>query len=185
MKIINTRMDERKTQITNLFMQRDNVLREISKKIFENINHVLTGIDVFLSRTDKIYNMGHISWEDVQYIEENDIIVVFGVLAFIPGSRIKIGESEIEINEQNAGAFQKMVRIGLPLNVVAQDSEDEVVKFLNGVPQTEQRLEQNNVKDIRQIAPFNQGPQPDFLWDQLTEEQKKALILEEASEKLN
>ena len=183
--VINTIMDERKEEITSLFEYRDNIVREASKKIFENINHVLTGIDTFLSNTDKVYNMGHISWEDVQYIQENDIIVVFGILAFIPGSKIILGGREIVVNEQNAQAFQKMVRIGLPLNLIAQDSEEEIIKFLSKVPKEEEQVEQTDVRDIRKLLPFNQENSQDFTWDQLTDEQKEKLILNNVSEKLN
>lgn len=175
---------EKREELETLFEYRDKVVKEASNRIFGKIQHVLGGIDVFLSETDKAYANGSISWEDVQYMEDNDIVVVFGVLSFVPGSKFDLGGKTIEITEDNAGAFQRMVRIGIPIGLASEGTPDQIVQFLGGVEQRHESLDDNNVRNLASELPaLPQKKSKDFDWEQLTEEQRKALITNNVSQK--
>lgn len=183
---INNNM-EKERELESLFEYRDKIVREASEQIFSKISHVLGGIDLFLSRTDQAYASGSMSWEDVQYMEDNDIIVVFGILSFVPGSKFDLNGKIIEITEANADAFQRMVRIGVPIGLASTGTEEDVIKFLGGVEQRHEALDENNVRNLASEMPAlpRKKKQDDFNWGELTDEQKRFLVVGNASRKPN
>jgi hypothetical protein len=177
-------MEDVKQELEHLFEYRDKIVHEASKRIFIKIGHVLRGIDVFLSKTDKAYSNGTMSWEDVQYVEDNNIVVVFGVLSFVPGSRFDLGGKIIEITESNADSFQRMVRIGIPIGLASEGTESQVINFLGGIEQQHESLDENNVRNLASELPnLPRKRREDFDWDKLTDEQKNALVIGNVSQK--
>lgn len=179
-------MESVKEELKMLFEYRDKVVREASAQIFNKIKHVLGGINTFLSETDKTYAGGSMLWEDVQYMEDNDIIVVFGVLSFLPGSKINIGGRLVDITESNANSFQRMVRIGIPINLASEGLEQDIVKFLGNLDQKHESLDNNNVRNLASelpVFPTHKKTQQDFDWGELTDEQKRSLVIGNVSQK--
>lgn len=173
-------MEDVLQELVSLFEHRDRVTTQESAKIFGRMTHVLDGIDEFLTKTDSAYASGEMSWEDVQLIEDTGMVIVFGILHFMPGSMVDIAGNEIPVTESNAPSFQRMVRIGLPLALISLNSREEITKFLGTVETREETIDSNNVRNLSEVA---QTEAQDFDWDALTEEQTKALITNNVSQK--
>lgn len=174
-----------KKELESLFEYRDKVVQDASQEIFHKIKHILSGIGVFLSRTDSAYDSGVMQWEDVQYMEDNDIIVVFGILGFMPGSKIDLGGKVVDITESNANTFQRMVRIGVPIALASEGTQEEVIEFLGGIEQKHELLDENNVRNLASELPLRpqQKKLRDFDWGELTDDQKNALVINNVSQK--
>lgn len=158
--------------LITIFEEREEMLASTSKLIFGRIHNITAGIDTFLSKTDDAYASGYVTWEEVQYNSEEDLVVIYGILAFEVGATFQISDSEITISNENMEMFKRMIRIGIPIHIVKNNSEKETIDFLETVNQQNQSLRSINTDNI---APPKESDK-EFNLDELTDEQRQALM---------
>lgn len=165
--------------LINLFKERDEAVKKASSAIFDQISDALSGVNEYLQTIDDSVSNGELSWEDIQMVDENTVMLV-GMISFPPGTKFQVEEGNtIEITEANQMYFQKVFKVGLPMEIALDDSKDNVINFLKGT--------QKFVADSKDepVIVKDEQPEAEFDLDQLTEQQRLALITQTKSDKLN
>ncbi len=157
-------------KLKDKFNKRDITFNNATSDILMAIPHVLEGIVQFLE-LDKEAEEGNLVWEDInRFIESEDdegFIIVTGIVIYNPGETFELTNGEIvEITEDNADYFRRVVRTGIPFDVADRGTQEDVVAFLE---KAEVEIEIESNEGLEQIV-----DDQDFDLESLTPEQRQA-----------
>ncbi len=159
------------SNITDLFKQRDALFAKATDNILEAIPHVLDGIVRYLNLRDEIQS-GNLSWEEAMLFPSEDggesFIMIVGVISYNPGEKFELPDHRIvEINENTADYFKRLIRIGIPVTMAENGTDEDIFEFLKKTEDAE---------NAPAPEPMSSDP-TDFDLTELTDEQRKALEL--------
>jgi len=127
--------------IKELFEERSRLYYENTDLILQSMPHVLEGVLLALEEDAG----SNVVWEDAQLAPEDDVIVLIGFIQLIPGENIVLDTGKtISITEDNAETFRRILRVGIPLDLVENGSVEEITEYFI------QRKEKNyeNIEEI-------------------------------------
>ena len=126
-----------------------------------------------------------LEWRNVQINEDH--VVLNGIIAYKEGDVITDGESTVTLDASMALLLDKMIRVGIPMDLAESGSKDEIYDHLSESqrqlreeyeavyghepPTMEEAMEEA----IRQELGMNFDIGPDFDYNELTEEQREAM----------
>lgn len=174
-------MIEQKDEIIKMFKQRDEFFSRATKRILNSLPIPLfEGIYQFLNLEEG----SKVVWEDVGLVESKDttkdpLVVLIGAVTYTPGSIAHLQNGQdVQITEEMAGYFQRVMRIGVPVGLVSTGTTTDIVKFLQ---QTVRIEDDESIEDLAtipaepKVIPVHQ--QKEFDLAALTEEQRDKLAV--------
>lgn len=171
-----------------MFNTRDQTYRDETKEIFINIFHVLEGIIVFLGLEDDA-KAKRLAWEDVKYVNDDSeemggIVIVTGVISNEPGDMAKLANGEsIQVTEENMDYFDRVIRVGVPLDIVNAANADQILEFLEATEDMEVDEDELEalLKERGEFKPISEGRtgsvENDFDLENLSDDQRNSLQL--------
>lgn len=112
--------------IDNLFVERDRLYKEGTDTILQAMSNVLEGVLLALEEDAG----SDLMWEDVQMVPEDNVIILIGIIKINEGESITIDTGEtISITEDNANAFQRILRVGIPIDMVENSSVEDITEY--------------------------------------------------------
>ena len=125
------------------------------------------GVVQYLNLNDDLAQ-GRLTWQGVQLDQE--LIVLVGIIKYPPGAQFSTSEGEVMIvSEKTAEYFTRILRMRLPFDLVNKNSKEETMTFLT-------ELENETQHEVVEL-PAELTDIQDFNFDDLTDEQKKALLV--------
>ena len=169
-----------------LLEQRDELFRDQTVTALGLAEDTLLGIREYLISVDSSYEPGQFVWEDVSLFE-HDLLMLIGYVSYTPGTSFQLDGEIIEITEDNKDYFDRILRIGIPLSIVKQNSKAVVIGFLSNLNNAIEDESLDAHEEIEQIEDFaaEQPSKYDFNLDELTDEQRLSLEFVRKSGKLN
>lgn len=154
--------------IEKLFEKRVEQFKTNTAKIMESMSGTIDGVIEYLKLKEELAQ-GQLTWEGVQ--KDHDIVMLTGIIKYPPGAQFATSEGEIMVvSEKTADYFTRILRMRLPIDLVDKNSKDDTMTFLHDLEkEAEQEMEYVEI-------PSELGAQ-DFNLDDLTEEQKRALLV--------
>lgn len=148
-------------KIDTLIRRREETFNKNTDTILESMAEVIDGAVSFLHLTEEIAQ-GQLEWQGVQMNE--DIVLLTGIIKYPPGAQFATSEGEIMIvSEQTADYFTRIIRMGLPIDLVNKRSKEETMAFLSDLKEeTDQEVD---------FVEFS-----DFDFDELSDEQENDLL---------
>jgi len=150
------------TELEEIFAERDELYYDYTKALFEVLN------DTALAATYEVMNLNqdNVVWQDVQLFD--DVVLLVAFVTYKPDDVVVAENGEkITLDATTAELYQRIIRIGLPIQMAANGTKEEIMKFLQ---------ETNKKTQDKEIS---LGDTPDtidgFTKDNLTEEQIKQL----------
>jgi hypothetical protein len=112
--------------LKELFEERSRLYYEKTDLILQSMPHVIEGVLLALEEDAG----SSIVWEDAQLAPEDDVIVLIGFIQLIPGENIVLDTGKtISITEDNAESFRRILRVGIPLDLVENGSVEEITEY--------------------------------------------------------
>lgn len=166
------------SKLKELFEAREEAVKAGTDAIFEALSNVMTGAEQYLNVSDQLSG-GTLEWENASFLpaleDEDDpigYIIMSGMISHEPGQSFTLASGKvIEITETIAPYFRRMIRIGFPHKIATEGSIDEIVHFMQNV---EKSLPQPAIDDLDMMVTSSVA---DFDLDELSEEQRAALVL--------
>ena len=158
--------------LKKMLEDRDVAYQKSTDAVLIEMKTAIKGITVFLRNKDELKN-ATISWEEVTYFktpnENNDgFVMLLGVINYPVGERFMLPNGNVvEITEEIADYFRRIIRIGLPLKLAAEGTVEQVVEF----------MEATMKKDEDANDPTEVETSPEFDLSELSEEQLQTLRL--------
>jgi hypothetical protein len=166
------------TELKELFKNRDDVFQALTSQIMGLLTNVIEGANNFVHHREE--STGDITWEDVSFFEDEKLVLLVGVLEYKPGDIVYVSEgSQIEVTENTASYFKRLLRLGIPYGLAINGTPQEVFEFLKHSAErveTEELEEQEMFIDMSEL-PTPPVDVPEFDLDDLTEEQREQLRL--------
>ncbi len=154
-------------RIEQLFEKRENQFKRNTDQIFEYMSDVLEGVVHYFSLKDEI-SQGQMTWEKVTL--QDDIVLLICIIKYPPGAEFTTSEGEVMVvSEQTQDYFTRILRLGLPIDLVAERSKEKTIEFLEDLEEKERQMQFSEL-------PPDANP-TDFNLDDLTEEQKQAMLM--------
>jgi hypothetical protein len=153
-----------------LFKARDDQFSKETFKIFKLIEVTLGCVTAYLSDIDEAVGQGIISWEDTSIVD--DMVVVIGMVDYEPNETISLYGQEYKITEENLDEFQRVVHMSVPLDLVEEGSEQNIMDYLYNIGDDKDIDEFSDV-----ITPAAAKLEEEFDLSELTEEQIQSLKL--------
>jgi hypothetical protein len=163
------------TEIKELFKQRDDAYTEQTHAIIKAIDNVTSGASQFIQHRENATPEPR--WEDVSFMDDDDgYIILVGVLEYAIGDTMRLPNgAEVEVNEQTAEYFKRLLRVGVPYKLACEGTDKQVFEFLvKSAKEAETAGEE--IEQMVQLPVSDVDDQP-FDLDDLTEEQKEQLRL--------
>ena len=171
-------------KIRDLLYERRSSYARHSERILKTLeNNVLPAILEMLDLTSN--EIDKLEWNNVKL--EEDHIVLSGIIRYKEGDVISDGDTTVTLDIAMALLLDKMIRVGVPLELAETGSKKEIYDHLfesqrqlreeyeavygHEPPTMEEALEQA----LNQQIGMDFGP--DFNYNDLTEEQKEALFI--------
>lgn len=144
------------TSIRKLFKKRENTYTEHTQSLLLAMKGVVAGIHEVIGDQSE-----YISWKVVEYMEDDDYLMLAGVIMLPEGYVVNSGGKQLVLTEENRAHFTRFLRVGLPMDLVEEGSKTKVVDYLREHAEGE----------------FNElnSESSDFSLDELTPEQKQQL----------
>ncbi len=158
-------------KLEQLFQTRDKQYKSNTDRILKSLDSVITGVVQFLGMKEELAQ-GQLTWQNIQM--QQDVVMLIGIIEYPPGSKFATTQGEtMVVSKENKDYFKRILRLGLPLDLVAKGSAEDVVEFLSGV-------DKNAEEQVEYVElPAELAGIQDFNLDDLTAEQKKALLIKE------
>lgn len=163
------------TEIKTMFTERDEAYTKQTHAIIEAISNVTKGASQFIQHRENATPEPR--WEDVSFIDDDDgYIILVGVLEYSVGDTMRLPNGEeVEVNEQTAEYFKRLLRVGVPYGLAKEGTNDQIFEFLvKSAEEAEAAGEE--IEQMIQLPVSDVDDQP-FNLDDLTEEQKEQLRL--------
>ena len=163
------------TDLLHIFKQRDDHYTKMTDLILEVLNDpIIEGTKEFLQSQESQLN-GILEWDEITLID--GLIILIGVMTYSPGTTITLGDGKVVVvSEQNVDYFNRVIRVGIPLQIALEGNKADVISFLQKTldepSNSETESSDKNLNNKSSIAAIN-----DFDLEQLTEKQKSALFV--------
>ena len=155
---------------------RDEHFANETKIVFDAIPHVTKAIDEYLNTYISFESVqGVIDWVDISNYD--GIVTASGIFQYLNGVEISIEGEKILITNSNKDLYQKVIRIGLPEEIVVRGSSKEIVEYLLTMEEAGSTPKANMVSDPMASSERSASIDQEFDLDGLTEEQKLAYKL--------
>lgn len=156
-------------KLEQLFAHREQQFRRNTERILTSMKNVIDGVVQFLNLNEELAQ-GQLTWQDVQFRDE--IVMLIGFIDYPPGAKFATSNGEVVVvSEQTVDYFRRIIRMGLPADLVHKNSADDTIAFLQEIQK------QNEIEEVEMIElPVPDGVE-DFDLDSLTDEQKAALVV--------
>lgn len=146
------------TPIRELFKKRESTYTEHTQTLLLAMKEVVAGIH------EAVGDQGeYISWKVVEYIEEDDYLMLAGVIMLPEGYIINSGGKQTVLTEENRAHFTRFLRVGLPMDLVEEGSKTKIADYLR----------EHTGGDLDKLN----NESSDFSLDELTPEQKQQLMM--------
>jgi len=168
---------EQKEEIIKMFKQRDEFFSRATKRILNSLpTPLFEGIYQFLNLEEG----SKVVWEDVGLVEAKDkdpLVVLIGAVTYTPGSIAHLQNGQdVQITEEIAGYFQRVMRIGVPVELVSTGTTTDIIKFLQKTVKIE---DDDSIEDLPTMPTEQQTipviKQKEFDLTVLTDEQREKL----------
>ena len=159
------------------FRRRDSAFKKSTDKILEMIPNVLDGITDFL-RIQEDEGKPDVRWEDIMYFADAEppTVMLITVISYPPGSEFMMPNGEvIKVTDVTVDYFRRMIRFGIPMDVVTNASRKEIAEFLKKTAEEDEDIVAVPNLDSETLAA--NVATDGFDLDELTEEQRKTLEL--------
>lgn len=170
--------------LLELFEERDEMFKEITDKIYEEIPHVVEGARKFLLKQEGEEEVGNLSWEDISIYPDGEdpfgFLMLVGVISYrIGDTYVTTAGEKIEVTLSNVDYFRRLLRIGIPFDLVESNSVEAVTTFLEQTAtEDSQQATETAEQIIRTIVDAASGEsESEFDLDELTEEQRQKLAM--------
>lgn len=162
-----------KTNLRQMFEAREMSYKKATDRILEMMASALDAIVTFLASKGELSGT-QLVWQEASYYPSSDeghegYIMLMGVIEHLVGQKFQLPNGQmVEVTEETADYFRRIIRIGIPLKLAVEGTEQEILQF----------MEETTKEDFEEGPGFDSAPQPDtFDMDELTEEQKQALAM--------
>ena len=155
--------------LERLFKQRDRTYQAHTDRILKSLSTVIDGVVQFLNLKEELAQ-GQLTWQNVQMQQE--VVMLIGIIEYPPGAKFATSQGEqMVVSKENKDYFKRILRLGLPTDLVEKGNTEDVMKFLSNVDKNaEEKVEYVELpKELAGIQDFN--------LDDLTDEQKNALLV--------
>ncbi len=162
------------TELKKMFDQRDKDYSDSTTALLDVMNSTIQGVLAFLSLNQETAQ-GKFTWNNAQLVE--DTVTLVAVVEYPPGSSFVTSEGKtIKVSENNADYFKRIIRLGVPVELAATGTKDDVVKFLQKVKAEADQIDDmgNEFVDAA-VQAANGSPEPEFNVDELTKKQRESL----------
>jgi hypothetical protein len=107
------------------FKKRLSAYRRHTKEIFGLLTNVTDAVSEFLDEETKHF----LQWKGVE--REGKFVFIIGITAYPVGHKLYMNDGEIvEITEINKQALQRIIRVGIPLELAENGTLEEVKQFI-------------------------------------------------------
>ena len=114
------------SDLKDLFERRLNHYSHITNLILDSIPNVTEGVLQALSEDES----STLEWEDAQFEPEEKLLTLIGAIRLDLGERVQLEDGrELHITEDNVEVFKRIIRVGLPFDLVENGSVDDIVDF--------------------------------------------------------
>jgi hypothetical protein len=158
-------------KLEQLFQHRERQYKSNTDRILNSMSKVIDGVVQFLSLKEELAQ-GQLTWQNIQM--QDEVVMLIGFIEYPPGAKFTTttGE-EMVVSRENRDYFKRILRLGLPVDLVKKGEAQDVVDWLTGLSnQEEQEVEMVELPE--ELAGIK-----DFNLDDLTPEQKLALTIKE------
>jgi hypothetical protein len=163
------------TDLKQLFKTRDEAVDKLTAGILKAIPNVIEAAQQFVR--DREGTTGILEWKDVSYFEEDGYIMFIGLLEYQTGDTVTLPNgSYFELSEHNLDHFKRVIRLGVPYDLAASGTVEEVLKFLEASADDDSSEAQVELEEFLQL-PVSEVDNTEFDLDALTDEQKEQLRL--------
>ncbi len=150
-----------------LFKQRDRTYQAHTDRILKSLSAVIDGVVQFLHLKEELAQ-GQLTWQNVQM--QQDVVMLIGIIEYPPGAKFATSTGEqMVVSRENKEYFKRILRLGLPTDLVEKGDTEDVLKFLSNI-ETEEKVEMVEL-------PVELAGIQDFNFDELTDAQKKSLLV--------
>ena len=164
-------MMEETASLTMLAKERDELYEHYTQEMLSMLKPVFKAAEQFLDKeTVKITE-----WRAVELMEDEHKLMALGAVVFPVGSQVTIEDGVVmEVTEQNQLAFQRIMRIVVPIDLAEEGNMEKLTKFFKEHYSLENLPEQVDMTE-------------DFSTENLTKEQieKMQMFTHQAKDKLN
>lgn len=178
-------MTTKQEQLKNLFEVRNDSFVKQTESIFAELAEMLNAISEYFTEQNEIGEGRMLEWDQVARVEQHNMLVLFGAIICSPGAQVTTEAGEVvTITEELAPYFSRTIRVGLPYNLV-DENKQAVKDFLKKRDDATAEERTEAVNFLRKLlskagdGPVDviDAPQEGFDFDNLTEEQRKGLIV--------
>lgn len=153
--------------ITEMFQQRDIMFSRETKNLLSAIDPTIIGITQYLDTEPGLMGDSTLEWEGVNLVD--DMVTVVGVIHYTPGTQLMVDGGLLDITDNNCEYFQQIVRVGIPIDVVATQSADTIYAYLVNLP--------TQTSDVENTDTTTSTPMAGFDVSILTPDQQVAIVL--------
>lgn len=162
-------------KLKTIFKHRQTMFEKNTDSIFTALTPVTDGIVEYLNLKDEI-SQGQLAWTNVLHQELEGLVTMIGLIQYPPGAEFDTANGEkMVVSEDTAEYFNRIIRFTLPYELVDRGTTEDVVKFL-------QELEREGDDHVELSGDADQLILADFNYDDLTEEQKAAIMADRGDE---
>ena len=159
-------------RLKTLFIHRQQFFERNTETIFKSVINVTDGIIEYLNLKDEIAQ-GQLTWTNILHQEAEGLITMIGLVKYPPGAKFDTAEGQtITVSENNVDYFTRIMRFTLPYDLVDTGTREDVLVFLKSLEnEGQQQTEMVEIpEEVMSLAEFE--------FDELTEEQKSAMIID-------
>ncbi len=159
-------------KLKTLFTHRQQHFEKNTDAIFTVMLNVTNGIIEFLNLKNEI-SQGQLTWTNIINQEADGLVTIIGLIKYPPGSQFETAEGQtITVSEDTVDYFTRIMKFTLPFELANNGTFDDVVAFLTSLEADGQ--EQTDIVEL----PGEALKLADFEYEELTEEQKAAMVID-------
>ena len=114
-----------------LFQQRSQEFDKRTEKILKHMSPIIEGVVHYLSLTEEL-SQGDLTWQTV--VLQDDIVMLVGIIQYPPGAQFTTSGGEImTVSEHTKEYFTRILRMGLPIDLVNRGSKKDTINFLSNL----------------------------------------------------
>jgi len=153
-------------------MHRQQFFERNTDTIFKSIINVTDGIVEYLNLKDEIAQ-GQLTWINIIHQEAEGLVTMIGLVKYPPGAKFDTAEGQtITVSKNTVDYFTRIIRFTLPYDLVDKGTMNDVLEFLKSLES--EGKQQNEMVEI----PEEVMSLAEFEFDELTEEQKAAMVID-------
>ena len=175
-------MTTKQEQLKQLFHKRKEAYSKTSSSILEHLKSgVLVAIDEYFTELNEVGDKRELKWDQIGYAEQYNMLILLGMIHYEPGAQVTTETGDVVIiTEELAPYFQRIIRIGIPFNLV-DESKDVIKDFLKKREEANEEERTEAVQFLRNLLKVAEEDADDgsgeFDFDSLSDEQRKGLVV--------